>query len=246
MIEGEALTEAELKKFQEFFNQKENYAYTLPRYRTPDKIDIDGVTVDDDSAKIVCKEGVRKGNFVQVVVSYPDSKRYDRRISLIETNNSKSPYEFYSCRQYWENEIDKVIEAPIYGTDEKVTCGVITKYDNYTTEIVIIDDNAVSGTVLLSPYIGERENVASDEVKEIAFCDINNNGVNDMIAICVYGDETRAICCGGTRIKKRSSSIKSDAGVGEGKNDGTTVYEILFKGVLSPYYIEQYAHHKGE
>ncbi len=198
MMEGEALTQDELKSFQDYFNQADNYIFTIPNYRTPDMINVDGVTADADRPEIVCLEGVKKDNMIQVVVSYSESTRYKRRVTLVETGDSDQPYQFYSCRQLWEEAMDKIIEAPVYGTDETVTCGVITKYDAWTTEIDIIEDNAVSSIVSLSPYVG-AENVASDEVKEIAFCDIDNDGENNLIAICVYGNETRAILCGGHR-----------------------------------------------
>lgn len=198
MMDGEALTEDELKSFQDYFNQADNYILTIPNYRTPDMINVDGVTADADRPEIVCLEGVKKDNMIQVVVSYSESTRYKRRVTLVETGDSDQPYQFYSCRQLWEEAMDKIIEAPVYGTDETETCGVITKYDAWTTEIDIIEDNAVSSIVSLSPYVG-AENVASDEVKEIAFCDIDNDGENNLIAICVYGNETRAILCGGHR-----------------------------------------------
>ena len=194
MMDGVALTETELKTLQEFFNKEENFAYTVIRYRTPDEINLDRFNADTKRAGIICTKGVKKGNFVQVVISYDTDKRYDRRISLIETNNSDAPYEFYSCRQLWENAMDKIIEAPVYGTKETVTCGVINKYDDYTTEIVIIEDNAVSGKAFLSPFVG-AENEASDDIKEIAFCDIDNDGDENMIVVGVYDDETIAILC---------------------------------------------------
>lgn len=196
MMDGETLTEDELKSFRDYFNLPKNYIYTIPQYRTPDMIDVKGVTADADRPEIVCLEGVRKGDMIQIVVSYLNSIRYNRRVTLVETDDADQPYKFYSCRQLWEDAADKIIEAPIYGTDETVTCGVINKFDPWTTEIDIIEDNAVSNIVSLSPYIG-TENKASDEVKEIAFCDIDKDGDDELIAICVYGDETRAILCGG-------------------------------------------------
>ena len=200
MMDGEALTEEELKNFGDYFNQAQNYVFTIPQYRTPDMINVKGVTADTDRPEIACPEGVRNDDMIQIVVSYPESTRYNRRVTLIETGDADQPYQFYSCRQLWEDAMDKIIEAPIYGTDKTVTCGVINQYDLWTTEIDIIEDNAVSNIVLLSPYIGE-ENRASDEVKELAFCDIDKDGNDELIAICVYGDETRAILCGGNPDK---------------------------------------------
>lgn len=43
MMDGEALSEAELKQFQEYLNQPDNYGFTVSLYKTPDEIDMDWV-----------------------------------------------------------------------------------------------------------------------------------------------------------------------------------------------------------
>ena len=192
LMDGEALTEEELKALQDYLSSTDNYKYVLSSYRTPEDVELkEDVTYDGE---ITCLKGVRNGDLTQVIISFPNTTRYNRRLSLVETNDSQTPYQFCSNRQLWEENVDKIIEAPVYGTNETVTCGVITKYDPCTTEIDIIKDNAVINVVMISPYINE-DNVASDEVKELSFYDIDNDGEKDMIAICVYGDETRAILC---------------------------------------------------
>jgi hypothetical protein len=43
MMDGEALSEAELNQLQEYLNQPDNYGFTVSSYKTPDEIDMDWV-----------------------------------------------------------------------------------------------------------------------------------------------------------------------------------------------------------
>ncbi|RKM55116.1 hypothetical protein D6853_10280 [Butyrivibrio sp. X503] len=201
LMSGEALSEEELNDLQAFMNKAENYGYTVLQYKTPKDIDNEELSKYETYSKeeITCIKGVKKDNLVQVVIEFVDSTKYNRRITLLATNDLDNPYQFYSNRQLWEEKADKIIEATDYDTNEKITCGVITDYGEWGPEIDEIEDNAVKNYIVLEPPIGDT--LQCKEVKEIAFCDINSDGIKDMIVILVYGDETIAVLCGGGQDK---------------------------------------------
>lgn len=195
MMEGDSLTEEKISEMEDYLSKAENAAFVTTSYRTPDEIKGDNLATSGEVVDINCDLGIRNEKMIQLVVSFPGTERYNRRITLLETEDSNEPYMFYSNRQLWEENVDKIIEASNYGTDEKTTCGVITDYGEWGPEIDVIEDNSVVSFIVLSPQIGDR--LKCTNVKEIEFCDINGDSYNDMIAILEYGDEIVAVLCGG-------------------------------------------------
>lgn len=62
-------------------------------------------------------------------------------------------------------------------------------------EVDIIQDNAVSSLIVMDPAIGDKKQCT--EVKDIGFCDIDNDDDSDMIVILEYEDEVVPVICGG-------------------------------------------------
>ncbi len=197
MMNGESLTDEDILQFQDYISQKKNMPFVVTSYRTPSEMDTDKAKVDfGDIQNVVCTEGVRSENLIQLIVSFPGTERYNRRITLLETEDSDSPYMFYSNRQLWEENADKIIEASNYGTDEKTVCGIVTDYGEWGPEIDIIEDNSVASFIVLAPQIGDR--LKCTNVKDIEFCDIDKDSYTDMIAILEYENETIVVLCGGS------------------------------------------------
>lgn len=150
---------------------------------------------DTNHVNIVCEEGIRRDDLIQVLV-YGEMQMVGelgayRRISLIETGDSDNPYMFYSNRELWEDYADSVIEASVYGTDETITCA--TSGTAYGPDIAIIEDNAVKD--IIYPRLSDIDLSDFNDVKEIAFCDINGDDLTDMVLILSDGDDTVAVVC---------------------------------------------------
>ena len=170
---------------------------------------------DTNYVKAICEKGVRNGELIQVSV-YGETDRIGRvgsyrRITLIETGDSKNPYHFYSNRELWEKYVDDTMEASDYETDAKITCAYIS--GEFGPEIVVIDDNAVSRIVYLR--IIDHDMTDFDDYKEIVFCDVNGDGCKDMIIIASDGKETIAVVC--SSYEDRSGNLCLDGG-----NDSVT------------------------
>lgn len=98
---------------------------------------------------------------------------------------------FYSNRELWEDYADSVIEASVYGTDETITCA--TSGTAYGPDIAIIEDNAVED--IIYPRLSDIDLSDFNDVKEIAFCDVNGDDFTDMVLILSDGDDTVAVVC---------------------------------------------------
>ncbi len=144
---------------------------------------------------VFCKEGVRSGNLIQVVfqVGMQDNMR---RITLEETSDTDHPYLYLSNRELWEENAVEIIEASIYEDSEKVTCAVIKTEKG--PDIEVINNNAVA--CVAHPRFREVDKVNIEQysdIVEIEFCDVNSDGIGDMVVILSDGENTIAVLCEG-------------------------------------------------
>lgn len=165
---------------------------------------------DTNYVKAICEKGVRNGELIQVSV-YGETDRIGRvgsyrRITLIETGDSKNPYHFYSNRELWEKYVDDTMEASDHETDEKIICAYIS--GEFGPEIVVIDDNAVSRIVYLR--LKDHDMTNFDDYKEIVFYDVNGDEYKDMIIIASDDKETIAVVC--SSYEDRSGNICLNGG----------------------------------
>ena len=133
---------------------------------------------------ITCLEGVKSEDKVQLLIQ--NGNDHKRILTLIATGDSNNPYHFYSCRELWEDDADKVIEAKNYDTGEMIRVAV-TKDDDRTI-IGIVKDDALIYERGHAPQPGKTR--LQSELKEIAFCDVNGDGFTDMVTVWLYGSQT--------------------------------------------------------
>jgi hypothetical protein len=142
---------------------------------------------------IYCQKGVRNGELIQIVYSV-GSQNNNRRITLKETGDSDAPYRYVSNRELWEENADEIIEATIYDNSGTITCAVISAYNGLEVELIV--DNQV--TCLASLDLVNSEDIEQySDVTEIEFCDVDGDGIGDMVAILSDGDSSIAILCMG-------------------------------------------------
>lgn len=144
---------------------------------------------------IYCQAGVRNGDLIQIEIKV-GIQTNNRRITLKETGDSDNPYQFVSNRELWEENADQIIEAPIYQNTETITCAVLNT--DRGLELEIINDNTVSCVAYLGFRISEDVDIEQySDVLEIVFCDVDSDGLGDIVSILSDGSNSIAILCMG-------------------------------------------------
>lgn len=144
---------------------------------------------------VSCEEGVKNGNLIQIVL-HSGFDFNNRRLTLEETGDPDNLYQFVSCRELWEENAVKIIDAPIYQNSGTVTCAVISTNQGLKAEIIV--DNAVTCTASLGFRQSEDVDIEQySDVLEIEFWDVDSDGIGDMVAILSDGDSSIAILCMG-------------------------------------------------
>lgn len=141
---------------------------------------------NDDA--ITCEKGVRKENTIQVEISYGSSNYYNRRITLLETGDSDNPYQLVSCRQLWEKEAVEILIVDNTYSDETILCSVRYGEDNKYPSVQLMNDY----------YTGEKRDICAEDkeypevtdIIDVALCDLDNDGLSDLIVTAVCDGDT--------------------------------------------------------
>ena len=188
-----ALSGQDVRDFVEAKTGIKDFDVSLVRYTYVEDSDILFHQVSDTNyCQVTCTEGVKNGDMVQVVVS---GGMFDMDSCMTMTRSVDSPdqYLFVANRELWEKGVDKIIEAPVTGSGEITLCGV--KYTNLGPDIEIIKDNSVVQTVRPRRNVGDSAEF--DSVDDIAFCDVDKDGAEDMIVIMSRGGDAVAVLLSG-------------------------------------------------
>ena len=141
---------------------------------------------------VICYEGVKKDNLIQIVykVGNQDNRR---RITLVDTKNSENPYTYCSNRELWEENAETTTEVRNLDTDETVTCAIVKIPKGHMIEV--IKDNEVTASA--EARIRKADVTQYEDIKEIAISDVNGDGIGDMIVVLSDGTDTIAVVCRG-------------------------------------------------
>lgn len=152
------------------------------------------IVSDCNYAEAVCYEGVKNGDMIQLIM-YGQSYIFNDnriRVTLKATGDSSAPYQFVSCRELWEENAEDVVKAKNYDTGEIVTCAF--KMSRTGMDCWVINDYIVSMTVY--PYYANSEDLSLtnyDEVIDVGFCDVDEDGFDDMITVLSNGKGTLTV-----------------------------------------------------
>lgn len=137
--------------------------------------------------EITCEKGVRKDNTIQVEISY-SSNRYNKRVTLLETGDANNPYQFVSCRQLWEKDAVEVLIVNNKYSDETILCSARYNRGDEKPSVQLMNDYC-SGEYRT---ISTEDNVypSVTDVKEVALCDLDGDGLSDLIVTAVCNGET--------------------------------------------------------
>ena len=188
-----ALSGQDVRNFVEAKTGIKNFDVSLVRYTYVEDSDILFHQVSDTNySQVTCTEGVKNGDTVQVVVN-DGMHDNERCLTMIQRADSPDQYLFAANRELWEKGADKIIAAPVTESGETTFCGV--KYTGLGPNIEIIKDNAVVQTVYPRRNVGDSAEF--DSVDDIAFCDVDKDGAEDMIVIMSRGGDAVAVLLSG-------------------------------------------------
>ena len=188
-----ALSGQDVRDFVEAKTGIKDFDVSLVGYTYVEASDILFEQVSDTNySQVTCTEGVKNGDTVQVVVN-DGMHDNERCLTMIQRADSPDQYLFAANRELWEKGADKIIAAPVTDSGETTFCGV--KYTGLGPNIEIIKDNAVVQTVYPRRNVGDSAEF--DSVDDIAFCDVDKDGAEDMIVIMSRGGDAVAVLLGG-------------------------------------------------
>ena len=138
-------------------------------------------------------KGVRSEGKIQLLVKSTFIGSNNRVITVIETGDPANPYHYYSNRELWENNVYEIIDARDYDTNETIPCGI--SYFTNGPHIEIVQGDVVVYTTILKHL---TDGHCRDDVKDIAFGDMDGDGIRDMVIIWTHDGEPYAVLKSGT------------------------------------------------
>ena len=135
-----------------------------------------------------CIRGVRSGNKVQIDIHW--GRDHDIRMVLTETGDSSNPYQFCTNRELWEKDADYIASVKDYETCKTRIC-TVNESKNGIAVVEVIEDDAV--LVIARP--GYWAKGAYDEITDIAFSDVDEDGFFEIVVVLTDGKKSAVAVC---------------------------------------------------